>query len=379
MKQIGKYLTLISCFSLLFSCKQEKKTTLSDEIKPEEHNYYCPEYSNPTNVYTVDGRPFTLEVADPSIVKGDDGLFYCFATDRRTFVSEDGVEFYDIGYEIINWPTWQEKVIPDAHYYMWAPDVIKIGENWIYYYSFGTNGKGSPGIGYGVASTCAGPYVDKGPLFTYKDIDDVNGVIDPQVFYDKDGELHMVYGSFHGIYIVDLEDDGMSLKEGKDGKGNKTLIAGKRNVFDRSTYEGSYIIYKDGYYYYFGSVGTCCDGKNSTYTVYVARSENVKGPYVGIDNKPLTLAGGGTSLGNIVLYARPSFRDTVVGPGHNSIYKDDRGDYWIYYHAYSVKDNFKTRHLFIDKLIWDKNGYPYVDDFSPTYNEIIEGPAQRID
>jgi arabinan endo-1,5-alpha-L-arabinosidase len=59
------------------------------------------------------------------------------------------------------------------------------------------------------------------------------------------------------------------------------LIAGEpgNQDWDGSTYEGSYIIKKDGYYYYFGSVGTCCEGKNSTYRVVVGRSESITGPY----------------------------------------------------------------------------------------------------
>ena len=45
-------------------------------------------------------------------------------------------------------------------------------------------------------------------------------------------------------------------------------------------YEGSYIIKHNGYYYYFGSQGTCCSGVNSTYTVKVGKSESLFGPYL---------------------------------------------------------------------------------------------------
>ena len=31
---------------------------------------------------------------------------------------------------------------------------------------------------------------------------------------------------------------------------------------------------------FFASIGTCCEGLNSTYTTVVARSENLFGPYV---------------------------------------------------------------------------------------------------
>ena len=43
-----------------------------------------------------------------------------------------------------------------------------------------------------------------------------------------------------------------------------------------------------GYYYLFGSNGTCCEGKNSTYQVVYGRSESLFGPYLtknGVDMK----------------------------------------------------------------------------------------------
>ena len=79
----------------------------------------------------------------------------------------------------------------------------------------------------------------------------MNGLIDPQPFIDDDGRVYMIVGSFHGNYIVELEDDGMSLLHGKDyQKENKVLIAGiPLDYFNNTYYEGGYITKKDGYYY----------------------------------------------------------------------------------------------------------------------------------
>ncbi len=56
-----------------------------------------------------------------------------------------------------------------------------------------------------------------------------------------------------------------------------------------------FIYKKEGYYYYLGSTGTCCEGEKSTYQVKVARSATFKGPYIDKEGKPL-LENGGTLL-----------------------------------------------------------------------------------
>ena len=67
----------------------------------------------------------------------------------------------------------------------------------------------------------------------------------------------------------------------------------------------------------------------------------------------------------------------VKGPGHNSVLVDDAGNYWIYGHAYISTDNYATRHLMMDKLLWDKNGMPYVEGKNFSFNEELDGPWIR--
>ena len=55
------------------------------------------------------------------------------------------------------------------------------------------------------------------------------------------------------------------------------------------------------------------------------------------------------------------------------ILKDDAGDYWIYYHAYSSLDRYATRHLFMDKIEWDEDGFPYVEGKKEVNVEITLG------
>ena len=74
-----------------------------------------------------------------------------------------------------------------------------------------------------------------------------------------------------------------------------------------------YTSYKDGWYYYFGSSGTCCEELRSTYHVRVGRSKNPLGPYV--DSRGRALAGAG-NVGDTILAGAGNF----VGPGHTVSY-----------------------------------------------------------
>ena len=180
------------------------------------------------------------------------------------------------------------------------------------------------------------------------------------------------------MIIIQLTNDGTGLYNGLAyQRENKTLIAGQPSAWDGAQYEGSYIFKKDGYYYYMGSSGSCCDGKNSTYNVRVARSEDIRGPYRDSEGMNIKLSSGTSTYGDIVVFSKGN-NENVKGPGHNSVLKDDAGNYWIYAHAYVAKDNYATRHLMMDKLEWGDNGMPYVEGLEFSYGEEFEGPLIAI-
>lgn len=393
-----KSLLLLSMIAMLTSCgiktddnSNENKSDTSvvetddkktEEQKTEEIEYVSGTYSNPVMVSTSSGTVFNSEVADPSVVRDPDtGEFYCFSTDRVVLHSEDGCswEVYAQGDSVINFPTWGAEVQPGKSVNIWAPDVQKIGDIWYYFYSL--SGWGSCcGIGYGVSDNIAGPYEDKGKLFSYLEIG-INNAIDPNVIVEEEtGDIYMTVGSFQGDYLVQLnqEDDGsITLFGGVEYQNdNKILIGGMPTAWDGSQYEGGYIIKKGEYYYYFGSAGTCCEGKKSTYRVMCGRSKDIKGPYIDPSNYPLTLSGGGTTKGKLVLWAGVD-NENIAGCGHNSVIVDDAGDYWIYYHSYSKNDSFGTRHLFMDKLLWDEQGFPYVKTGKPSFDTELDGPRLK--
>ncbi len=250
---------------------------------------------------------------------------------------------------------------------LWAPDVVRIGDTFVMYYALSVWGDPDPGIGVATASHPLGPWTDHGKLFTSLEIG-VNNSIDPCVFQGDDGKVYMIWGSFRGLYGVELTADGLALKDGLDAAKNaKTRVAGLDTsiAFNIGTYEAPYVIKKDGYYYLFVSSGSCCDGLRSTYHVRVARSKNPLGPYVGSDGRDML----DTGRGDIVVQGGNAF----VGVGHNAVLQDANGDYYLLYHGFDTsKDgmygNSNRRNLLLDKLEW-KNGFPYVEGLTPTKEE----------
>ena len=172
----------------------------------------------------------------------------------------------------------------------------------------------------------------------------VQNSIDP--FYIEDnGHKYLFWGSFRGIYAIELSEDGLSLKSGS----SPVQIAG-------TAYEGTYIHKRGGYYYMFASIGSCCEGLKSTYTTVVGRSTSLFGPY--LDKK------GQSMMDNhheILIHKNDSF----VGTGHNSeIVSDNAGTDWLFYHAVSVA-NPDGRVLMLDKIDWI-DGWPSVEGNSPS-------------
>ena len=349
-----------------------------EEVVIDYTKYVRGEYTNRIDIKNSDGTSFPNGAADPSIVRAENGKYYIFSTGRQMLESDDACNWKVATNSIITQPTWGKEVYPDMtnpyQFGVWAPDVIKIGGRWVFYYAL--SGWGKPaGIGYGISDNIEGPYTDCGKLFTWKEVG-IKNAIDPQVIIDDDGKVWMVLGSFQGIYLVRLAEDGLSLYGGAEEQNEKKiLIAGYPGDWDGSTYEGSYIKKKGNKYYYFGSAGTCCEGGSSTYRVYCAVADKITGPYIDKDGAPLTLSGKGKTCGVPVVWSGSGDEKELAGPGHNSILVDEAGEWWIYYHCYTKEDNYAARHLFMDKLIWDEDGFPHVENYRPSYKVTKPGPC----
>jgi arabinan endo-1,5-alpha-L-arabinosidase len=239
---------------------------------------------------------------------------------------------------------------------LWAPDVNCIGGTYVLYYSMSVwGGEWTCGIGVATASSPEGPFTDRGMLMRSNAIG-VQNSIDP-FFMEDEGRNYLVWGSFSGIYAIELTDDGLSLKPGAE----KKQIAG-------TAYEGVYIHRRGEYYYLFASTGTCCEGLSSTYTTVVGRSQSLHGPYLNKQGQSLS-----DNRHEILISKNADF----VGVGHNSeIVQDAAGNDWIFYHGVNVSSP-QGRCLLLDQVQWSDN-WPYVDGQSPSSSHAIPVFKQDI-
>ena len=300
--------------------------------------------SQPDIVTTYNNPVINYSLPDPTIIKADDGYFYLYATeDIRNLPihkSKDLVKWESVGTAFTDQtrPTFEPKGG------LWAPDINYINGKYVLYYSMSVwGGEWTCGIGVATADKPEGPFTDHGKLFRSNEIDVQNSI--DQFYIEENGKKYLFWGSFRGIYAIELSDDGLSLKPDAE----KQQIAG-------TAYEGVYIHKRNGFYYMFASIGSCCKGLNSTYTTVVGRSDNLFGPYLDKSGRSMM-----DNHHEIVIHKNDKF----VGTGHNSeIVQDDKGQDWVLYHAVSV-ENTKGRVLMLDQVKWN-NDWPYVEGNSPS-------------
>ncbi len=213
--------------------------------------------------------------------------------------------------------------------------------------------------------------------------------IDATVFYDHNGKLWMVYGSFTttgGIRLLSLDNKtglrGSNYKDSGDGTG--TTLSTNDPYYGKkianSNGEGPYIQMvqneksSTGYYYYLWiSAGNLQN--YGGYNMRLMRAENPEGPYY--DPK------GNEAVKDIQKYAlglrvmdnyQFSFMDTAyVSQGGNSATDDGNGKTFIQFHARTARSDsytFRTHQTFVNEDGWlvtapyEYNGETIKDSYS---------------
>ena len=294
---------------------------------------------------------FDQNTPDPSVVQAPDGAFYAYGTGGTCRKSYDLVNWEDMGIALKR-PTWNDSVRTDKNgkqhpmrFSLWALDVSRVGKKYLVHYAsayWGNETRTGLGVAEGTSPT---EFTDCGKMFCSTEIG-VQNSIDPCYVKDK-GKKYLIWGSFRRLYMGRLTKDGKRIKN----PSHLTQVAG-------TAFEGAMVYKRKGYYYLFASVGTCCEGAKSTYHTVVGRSKKLAGPYV--DRQ------GGRMLDNHYETVIKG-NDRWKGPGHNSeIITDKEGDTWLLYHAYDALDPEKGRVMLLDKLLWDEEGWPYVEGGTPS-------------
>jgi arabinan endo-1,5-alpha-L-arabinosidase len=287
----------------------------------------------------LDGQ---IGIHDPSTVIQCDGKYYTFGTGGSALVSDDG------------W-TWRSGTRASGG--GMAPDLIHIGDR--YYQYFAGNPGGQPRSTVTMISTKSldpnSPDYgwENGGLVNSTDgIEDCNG-IDPSVLLDpNDGKLWLTYGSYFGyIRVVELDP-----KTGKQFNPPAKFTDISINM------EATCMIYHDGWYYLFGTRGSCCRGADSGYHIRVGRSKQPTGPF--LDNEGVALIKGGG-----MLFCASGGR--VIGPGHFGLEEEGDGVQKWSMHYEADLDRGGQSVLDVRPLLW-KDGWPVAGDNMKEGNYKIE-------
>ena len=166
---------------------------------------------------------------DPTVIQAPDGMFYLYATEDihniPIYKSPDLVNWTFVGtaFTDATRPTFEPKAG------LWAPDINHIDGKYVLYYAMSRwGGEHTCGIGCAVADSPAGPFTNQGKLFRSNEIG-VQNSIDP-FYIEENGEKYLFWGSFRGIYYIELSEDGLHIRPGA----KPTQIAG-------TAYEAVYV------------------------------------------------------------------------------------------------------------------------------------------
>ena len=149
---------------------------------------------------------------------------------------------------------------------------------------------------------------------------DLEGGIDPSLFFDEDGRAWIVnngppvgkprYDGHRAIWIQEFDLGGLKTI------GPRTVIAdGGADISKRPVWiEGPHILRKDGYYYLVAAEG----GTEQGHSEVVFRSQNILGPYVPGPNNPI-----------LTQRDLPEHRrNPITSSGHAQLVETQYGDWW---------------------------------------------------
>jgi len=330
----------------------------------------------------------STSVHDPSVIKVDNA-YYVFGSHLAAAKSED----------LRNWRLLESRVhngnrlIPNVYTELeetfawaetdtlWAPDVTRLADDRFYMYYCACRGD-SPlsALGIAVANDVEGPYENLGiilqsggmwaPDQTIYDANVHPNVVDPHVFYDAEGKLWMVYGSYSGgIFILELDPEtGFPFPD--QGYGKK--LAGGNH----SRIEGPYILYNQttGYYYLFLSFGGL-DARGG-YNIRVARAQNPDGPYFDAqgqdmidahgprgkyleDQDPYIEPYGVKMIGNFLFQSDYEYYG-YTSPGHNSAcYDPAAGKYFLIFHTRFPRMG-EYHEVRVHQMFFNADGWPVI-------------------
>ncbi|WP_016776380.1 glycoside hydrolase family 43 protein [Anaerophaga thermohalophila] len=207
--------------------------------------------------------------------------------------------------------------------------------------------------------------------------------IDPSYIVTPEGEHWLIYGSWHsGIAAVQLNPQTGKPDKWETQDDYGVRIAGRGNVNTNrwQALEAPEIVYNEetGYYYLF----LAYDELSVAYNTRVARSQNITGPYYGIDDGNVTR---GDECYPILTHPY-KFNDHYgwVGISHCAVFKDETTGQWYYSSQGRLPRDVPGINVSnavmmgqVREIEWTSEGWPVV--MPERYAGVPEGGLQEAD
>ncbi len=289
-----------------------------------------------------------ITTRDPSSIVKCKDEYWVFYTGRGvpSYRSKDLVKWERGPAVFKTAPEWIAKIVPEnRNLQYWAPDLMKLSDRYILYYSVSSFGKMTSAIGLATNPTLdpndpAYHWTDQGFVVRTQDGDGYNA-IDPSVFHDSDESLWLTFGSYwSGIKLSQLDP-----QTGKRMAPDSKLFS----IAYNESIEASYLCRHDDYYYLFVNWGSCCQGPKSTYNIRIGRSKSVTGPYLDKAGVDMLHSGGSLFL--------PTTNGPLIGPGHAGTLNAQGKDWFTSDFEGDLRMDGKAT-LAIMPLRWNADGWP---------------------
>jgi beta-xylosidase len=198
----------------------------------------------------------------------------------------------------------------------WAPEIARVGNRFVLYYTAQDAASGRQCIGAATASSPAGPFRDPSQQALICQLN-LGGSIDASPFKDVDGKRYLLWkndgnccNQATNLYLQPLSADGLRLT------GKVTTLIQNFQLWEGNVIEAPTLYRAGGVYYLLYSAGPY---DSDLYAVGYATASRVTGPYRKAPENPIFESKG-----------------EVAGPGHQAVVTDGAGRTWLAYHAWTA-------------------------------------------